>query len=275
MLGLWNSWDADAFPVDRDSGAYLDASKMRYLNHDGEHFQVRGPLNVARSPQHLPVMVQAGGSLPGRELAARVADMVYSVQGSLESGQAFYADLKGRMPRYSRRPDQLKIMPGLLAVVAPTRAEAEDKYAALQDRVDIELGLAFLQGLLGPDLDVTALPLDEPLPQDAVTNFGTTQLALLKEATEKDGLTLRQLTRFATGARGHLFMCGSPQDVADGMQARFESGAADGFNLMPATVPGGMEDFVELVTPELQRRGLLRTAYAGSTLRHHLGLELH
>jgi alkanesulfonate monooxygenase len=247
---------------------------MRYLNHEGEHFRVRGPLNVARSPQHMPVMVQAGGSPSGRELAAKVADMVYSVQGGLDSGRAFYADLKGRMAAYGRTPDKVKIMPGLLAVVAPTRAEAEDKYARLQDRVDPELGLAFLQGLLGPDIDLGRFPLDEKLPADLSTNFGTTQLALLHEATKQGGLTLRQLTRFATGARGHLFMCGSPADIADGMEERFTTGAADGFNLMPATIPGGVEDFVDMVVPELRRRRLTRTAYVGTTLRSHLGLEL-
>jgi len=273
VLGLWRSWDPDAFSVDRASGQYLDLAKMRYLNHQGAHFQVRGPLNVAPSPQGLPVMVQAGGSPPGRELAARVADMVYSVQGGIDSGREFYADLKGRMAAYGRAPDQLKIMPGLLAVVAPTRAEAEDKYARLQDLVDPALGLAFLQGLLGPDIDLSRYPLDEPLPDDLTTNFGVTQLALLKEATLKGGMTLRQLTRFATGARGHLFMCGSPADVVDGMEERFTTGAADGFNLMPATNPGGVRDFVDLVVPELQRRGLFRTAYAGATLRAHLGLE--
>ncbi len=273
VLGLWDSWDPDAFPVDRERGVYVDLAKMRYLDHQGEHFRVRGPLNVPRSPQGLPVMVQAGGSPPGRELAARTADMVYSVQGGLESGQAFYADLKGRMAAHGRRPDALKIMPGLLAVVAPSRAEAEDKYAALQDRVDIELGLAFLQGLLGPDIDLKQYDLDAPLPEALTTNFGTTQLALLHETTSQRGLTLRQLTRFASGARGHLFMCGSPQDIADGMEARFTQGAADGFNLMPATIPGGVKDFVDLVAPELQRRGLTRTAYEGRTLRAHLGAE--
>jgi len=274
VLGLWNSWDADAFPANRATGEYLDLAKMRYLDHEGEHFRVRGPLNVARSPQHMPVVVQAGGSPSGRELAAKIADMVYSVQGGLDSSRAFYADLKGRMASYGRTPDRLKIMPGLLAVVAPTRAEAEDKYAKLQDRVDIELGLAFLQGLLGPDIELSRFPLDERLPDDLTTNFGTAQLSLLKEATEMGGLTLRQLTRFATGARGHLFMCGSPADIADGMEERFGTGAADGFNLMPATIPGGVEDFVDMVVPELQRRGLMRTAYAGATLRSHLGLEL-
>lgn len=275
VLGLWNSWDADAFPADRESGIFTDLSRMRYLNHDGEHFQVRGPLNVARSPQGLPVMVQAGGSAPGRDLAAKVADMVYSVQGGIDSGRAFYADLKGRMAAHGRGPERLKIMPGLLAVTAPTRAEAEDKYARLQDRVDIELGLAFLQGLLGPDIDLRKFPLDEKLPDDLTTNFGTSQLALLHEATQAGDLTLRQLTRFATGARGHLFMCGSPADIADGMEERFATGAADGFNLMPATNPGGLQDFVDLVVPELQRRGLTRTAYSGNTLRSHLGVELH
>lgn len=274
VLGLWDSWDADAFPVDRERGVYCEPQKMRYLDHAGEHFRVRGPLNVARSPQGRPVMVQAGGSAPGREIAARVADMVYSVQGGIESGRAFYADLKGRMPAYGRDPEALKIMPGLLAVTAPTRAEAEDKYARLQDRVDIDLGLAFLQGLLGPDIDVRSYPLDAPLPESLTTNFGTSQLALLQEATRSGGLTLRELTRFASGARGHLFLCGSPKDIADGMEERFATGAADGFNLMPATLPGGLADFVDLVVPELQRRGLTRTAYAGRTLRSHLGVEL-
>ena len=272
VQGLWNSWDADAFPVDRETGIYLDVEKMRYLNHKGRHFSVRGPLNVPRSPQNMPVMVQAGGSPPGRELAARTADMVYSVQGKIESGREFYADLKGRMEKYGRKPAALKIMPGLLAVTAPTRTEAEDKYAALQDLVDPELGLAFLQGLLGPDIDLKQFPLDEKLPEDLTTNFGTTQLALLHEATRTGNMTLRQLMRFASGARGHLFMCGTPQDIADRMQERFETGAADGFNLMPATIPGGVADFVDLVVPELQKRGLVRSAYASRTLRGHLGI---
>nr|WP_321985185.1 LLM class flavin-dependent oxidoreductase [uncultured Lichenicoccus sp.] len=272
VKGLWDSWDADAFPMDRASGVYVDTSKMRYLDHKGEYFQVRGPLNVARSPQGMPVMVQAGGSVPGRDLAARTADMVYSVQGKLASAQDFYSDLKGRMPRYGRAPEALKIMPGLLAVTAPSRAEAEDKYAKLQERVDTELGLAFLQGLLGPDIDLQRYPLDEKLPDDLTTNFGTSQLALLQEATRTSDMTLRQLMRFASGARGHLFLCGSPADIADGMEERFAGGAADGFNLMPATNPGGVDDFVTLVVPELQRRGLMRSAYTGSTLRAHLGL---
>jgi FMN-dependent oxidoreductase (nitrilotriacetate monooxygenase family) len=272
VLGLWNSWDEDAFPVDRSTGEYLDLEKMRYLNHKGAHFQVRGPLNLARSPQDKPVMVQAGGSPPGRELAARMADMVYSVQGGIESGRAFYADVKSRMANYGRAPEQLKIMPGLLAVTAPTRAEAEDKYARLQDRVDPELGLAFLQSLLGPDIDLKRYGLDEKLPEDLTTNFGTTQLTLLHEATRSGDMTLGQLMRFASGARGHLFMCGSPGDIADMMEERFTTGAADGFNLMPATLPGGLEDFVTLVVPELRRRRLVRSAYATDTLRGHLGV---
>jgi FMN-dependent oxidoreductase (nitrilotriacetate monooxygenase family) len=272
VLGLWNSWDEDAFPVDRETGTYLDLEKVHYLNHKGAHFKVRGPLNLARSPQGLPVVVQAGGSPPGRELAARVADMVYSVQGNIESGRAFYSDTKARMEKYGRPPQSLKIMPGLLAVTAPTRSEAEDKYARLQDRVDPELGLAFLQSLLGPDIDLKRYRLDEKLPDDLTTNFGTTQLALLHEATQSGNMTLRELMRFASGARGHLFMCGSPADIADKMEERFTTGAADGFNLMPATLPGGLDDFVSLVVPELQRRGLARTAYATDTLRGHLGV---
>ena len=272
VMGLWNSWDDGAFIVDRESGLYLDPGRMHYLDHKGEFFQVRGPLNVARSPQGMPVMVQAGGSPPGRDLAARTADMVYSVQGNLASAQDFYSDLKGRMAQHSRAADTLKIMPGLLAVTAPSRTEAEDKYARLQERVDPELGLAFLQGLLGPDIDLSRFPLDEKLPENLTTNFGTTQLALLQEATKTGNMTLRQLMGFASGARGHLFLCGSPADIADGMEERFAGGAADGFNLMPATNPAGLDDFVTLVVPELQRRGLMRSAYTGSTLRAHLGL---
>ncbi len=273
VLGLWNSFEADAFLADRESGIYLDRTKMRYLNHEGAHFRVRGPLNVPRSPQGMPVMVQAGGSAPGRALAARVADMVYSVQGKIESARHFYSDLKGRMTAYGRAPHQLKIMPGLLAVTGRTRTEAEDKYAALQDLVDPELGLAFLQHLLGPDIDLLRYGLDEKLPEDLTTNFGTTQLALLQEATQAGNMTLRQLMRFASGARGHLFMCGTAKEIADGMEERFATGAADGFNLMPATLPSGLEDFVELVVPELQRRGLHRQAYTSTTLRGHLGLQ--
>ncbi len=279
VQGLWNSWDSDAFPVDRAQGRYLDASHMRYLDHEGAHCRVRGPLNVAPSPQGMPVMVQAGGSAPGRELAARTANMVYAVQGSLLSGREFYADIKARLSTYGRAPHALQIMPGLLAVTAPTRSEAEDKYARLQARVDLELGLAFLQSLLGPDIDLSRFDPDAPLPEGLTTNFGTTQLTLLQEATRGDAgkddgapgeRTLRELTRFAAGARGHLFACGSPKDIADLMEERVEARAADGFNLMPATIPGGVDDFVDLVVPELQRRGMLRTHYASTTLRGHL-----
>ena len=273
VLKLWDSWADDAFIMDKQSGRFFDPAKVQDLDHAGAHFTCAGPLCVARSPQGRPVMVQAGGSEPGRELAAETADMVYSVQSDFESGREFYADLKARMPKFGRDPDALKIMPGIYTIIGRSAQEAEDKYGVLRALVEERSAMALLGLTLG-GADLTRLDPDGPVPADLTTEAGTTHLKTMVRIARTRNLTLRQLALdVAASGYGHWAVCGTPSQIADQMQERFEGGAADGFNLMPATFPGGLEDFCTLVVPELQRRGLFRTEYTGTTLRDHLGLQ--
>ena len=270
VQGLWESWDEDAFVRDKASGVFFDPAKLHKLNHAGEHFSVRGPLNVARSPQGRPVLVQAGASDTGRDVAARLAEVVFTAQTTFEQAREFYADVMARLPRFSRRAEDVCIMPGLYPVVGGTQAEAEDKFAQLQSLIHPDVGLSVLGSTIGVDL--SGLPLDGPVPDMPVTNGPRSRQALLLEAARRDNLTLRQLYELNAGPRGHLLICGTPGQIADVMEHWFRAGAADGFNVMPAWLPGSLTDFVDGVVPELQRRGLFRTAYEGRTLRDHLGL---
>ena len=273
MRGLWNSWEDEAFPQDRDSGVFLDVTRMHVLNHHGRHFQVRGPLNVARSPQGEPVIVQAGASEAGRELAARTAEVIFTAQITQEEAVAFYTDVKGRMGRFGREPDALKIMPGAFPVIGRTEAEAQDKFEALQALIHPVVGVSLIQGMLG-GIDLQNYPVDGPVPQSPrETNASKSRQALLLALARRENLTIRQLYLRVAGARGHWQLIGTPVQIADALQERFEAHGADGFNVMPPVMPGGLEDFVDLVVPELQRRGLLRTAYEGRTLRENLGLR--
>lgn len=273
VRGLWDSWADDAFIMDKDSGRFFDPSKVQSLDHAGEYFTCAGPMCVPRSPQGQPVMVQAGGSEPGRELAAETADMVYTVQSDFESGRAFYADLKGRMAKYGREPHELKIMPGVYTIVGRSEQEAEDQYGALRDMVDESVARAMLSVCLG-GADLSGLPFDGPVPTGLSTNAGTTHLATMVKIAQDRDLSLRQLAMdVAAGGYGHWVVRGTPKQIADQLEERFIGRAADGYNLMPATLPQGLEDFIHLVLPELQRRGLFRTEYSGSTLRDHLGLK--
>jgi FMN-dependent oxidoreductase (nitrilotriacetate monooxygenase family) len=272
VRGLWDSWADDAFVMDKQSGRFFNPDAVQTLDHHGEFFTVRGPMCVARSPQGQPVMVQAGGSEPGRELAAETADMVYSVQADLPGAQAFYADVKSRMAKFGREPDELKIMPGVYTIIGRTAQEAEDKYGELSALVDEGVATALLSQCLG-HADLSRYPLDGPVPTGLTTIAGTTHLKLLLQIARDRNLTLRDLAvEVAAGGYGHWTVRGTPIQVADQLEERFSAYAADGFNLMPATLPGGLEDFVDLVVPELQRRGLFRTDYSSSTLRGHLGL---
>jgi alkanesulfonate monooxygenase SsuD/methylene tetrahydromethanopterin reductase-like flavin-dependent oxidoreductase (luciferase family) len=228
---------------------------------------------VPRSPQGQPVLVQAGGSEPGRELAAETADMVYSVQSDFETGRAFYADLKGRMAKYGREPDELKIMPGIYTIIGSSAQEAEDKHEALRNLVDESQGRAILSQCLG-GADLSEMPFDGPVPDGLTTNAGTTHLKTMIKIAQDRQLSLRELAMdVAAGGYGHWAVRGTPKQIADQMEERFRGKAADGFNLMPATLPDGLDDFTRLVLPELQRRGLFRTDYTGLTLRDHLGLR--
>ncbi len=271
-LGLWDSFTDDAFLRDKASGRYFDPAKLRIADHRGEHYRVRGPLNQPRPPQGHPVLVQAGSSEPGKELAARTAEVVFTAQQTLQDAQAFYADLKSRLARYGREPDELKIMPGLSPVLGRTQAEAEDLYAELQDLIEPQLGLALLSGMAG-GLDLSAYPLDGPLPELPPSNAMKSRQALFIDLARRENLSIRQLYLKVAGARGHCTLVGDPRQIADHLEQWFTSGAADGFNIMPPLLPDGLDRFVELVVPELQRRGLFRREYQGRTLREHLGLR--
>jgi FMN-dependent oxidoreductase (nitrilotriacetate monooxygenase family) len=269
VKGLWDSWDDGALLFDKAAGRYVDDAKMHVLDHRGRFFTVRGPLNVAGMPQGHPVIVQAGASDQGRELGAATAEVIYAVSGSLEGARAYYADVKGRMAKYGREPDDLKIMPALCPVVGRTRAEAQAKYDELQALFDPLAGLGSLYSAFG---DLSGHALDEPLPDGAL---GSKELgsigAQLVERMKREKPTIRELYLRA-GITGSARI-GTPADIADAMQEWFEASACDGFNITPATLPGGAEDFVAMVVPELQRRGLFRSEYEAATLRENLGLR--
>jgi N-acetyl-S-(2-succino)cysteine monooxygenase len=274
VTGLWDSWEDDAFVYDKASATFADRSKLHTLNHKGEWFSVRGPLNVARPIQGHPVVIQAGSSEPGKELAARTAEVIFTAWQTLEEAQAFYSDVKGRLSKYGRLPDDLKIMPGIFPIIGRTEAEADEKKALLEDLIPLEAGISLLSNLIS--FDLSPYPVDGPLPdlpELEQINGGKSRFTLLKDLAEREGLSIRKLYQRIAGARGHREIKGTPVQIADQLEEWFVSGAADGFNIMPPYLPGGLEDFVDLVVPELQRRGLVRTEYTGTTLRENLGLK--
>jgi FMN-dependent oxidoreductase (nitrilotriacetate monooxygenase family) len=271
VFGLWDSWEDNSFMRDKESGRYFDPATLHILGHKGDYFSVRGPLNVPRTPQGRPIVVQAGSSEDGMDLAALCADVVFTAQPTLEDGAAFFKALKSRLPAYGRNQDDLKIMPGLSPVVGRTKAEAEDKFAALQNLIDPIVGLGLLSSMAGYDL--SGYDVDGPFPDIADSNTGKGRLKVLKDTAHRENMTIRQLYMRIAGTRGHHLVIGTPQEIADKMEEWFKGDAADGFNIMPQSLPGGLTDFVDLVIPELQRRGLFRTEYEGKTLRANLGLR--
>lgn len=271
VMGLWDSWEDDAFLLDKAEGRYFDPTKMHALNHHGKHFKVRGPLNVARSPQGRPVLVQAGASDTGRGLASTVADVVFTAQTTFEQGREFYTDVKARVARAGRSPDHVRVLPGLYPVVGRTEAEAREKFEFLQSLIQPAVGVAILEHTIGVG-GLDKFPLYGPVPDMGDTNGPLSRQRLLLEAARRDNLTLWELCLLNAGPRGHALAIGSPAQIADMMEHWFLNQAADGFNVMPAWLPGSLDDFVDMVVPELQRRGLFRAEYQGTTLRDHLGL---
>ncbi|WP_313027990.1 LLM class flavin-dependent oxidoreductase [Brucella sp.] len=273
VTGLWNSWEDDAFLYDKEQARFFDPNKRHVLDHKGKHFSVQGPLNVPRSPQGHPVTVQAGSSAAGRELAAKSADVVFTAQQTVEEASAFYKDVKQRAAHYGRDADDIKIMPGIFPVVGRTRQEAQDKFDQLQNLIHPSVGLNILSsGWSGPDL--SQFNLDGPVPELPETQGSKSRQELLFELARRENLTIRELYLRVAGARGHLQIVGTATDVADALEERFETYGADGFNVMPPIFPAGLEDFAELVLPELRRRGLARSDYDGPTLRDNLGLKI-
>jgi FMN-dependent oxidoreductase (nitrilotriacetate monooxygenase family) len=271
VLGLWDSWDDDAFIRDKASGVYFDPAKMHVLNHRGAHFAVRGPLNVARSPQGRPVVVQAGASDTGRDLAARVAELVFTAQDQFDKAREFYSDVMARLARFGRGPAEVKVLPGIYPVVGRTEAEARAKYDFLQSLIHPSVGIAVLEHTIGVG-GLDKYPLDGPVPDMGDTNGPLSRQRLLLDAARRENMTLRELCLHNAGPRGHLLAIGTAEQIADVMEHWFKGGAADGFNVMPAWLPGSLVDFVDQVIPELRRRGLFRAEYEGATLRENLGL---
>ena len=270
VRGLWNSWDEGAFVRERESGVYFDKSRLHVLAHNGAHYRVRGPMNVAPSPQGEPVLVQAGASEDGRALAAATAEVVFGAHVTLESAREYYQDVKGRMQAAGRDPDSLKIMPGLSVYVGRSRAEAQEKLAQLQDLIDPAAGLQLLSKRL--DFDLSGHDINGPLPAIPRSAVSSSRVELLTAMAQRENLTIRDLYRRIAGARGHMQVVGSPTEVVDLMEQWVKERGCDGFNIMPPVFPGSLVDFVDLVVPELQRRGLYRTRYEGTTLRANLGL---
>lgn len=270
VTGLWDSWADDAFIRDVDAGIYFDPEKLHVLGHKGEHLSVRGPLNIARPIQGWPVIVQAGSSDAGRQLAAETAEVVFGSQNNLRDGQRFYADVKGRMEKAGRSRDHLKILPGAFVVVGETVAEARAKKARLDGLVHPDSGIASLSVQLGHD--ASGFDLDGPLPEIPETNASKSARQKLVDLARRENMTVRQLAQYVGGSYGALEMIGTPAMIADEMEEWLVTEACDGFNVMFPYLPGGLDDFVDRVVPDLQRRGLFRREYEGSTLRENLGL---
>ena len=271
-FGLWDSFEDDALLLDRAGGRHHDPAKLHQLDHEGEHFQVRGPLNIARSPQGRPVIAQAGGSEAGIALAAETAELVFGLASDIGRSRAFYATLKARMADFGRHPDSLKVMPGLVVNVGATRAEAQAKVDFLLDRLHPDVGRLMLSEFL--EADLRGVPLDAPFPEDRLPAAPKGSRALFEELTAfvRRGHTVGELIRLYAEKHTGNGITGTPADIADTMQEWFETRAADGFILMLPTLPASLRDFTELVVPELRRRGLFREDYEGKTLRENLGV---
>lgn len=271
VLGLWDSWDDDAFPRDIAVGRYFDPAKRHVLDHKGEYYSVRGPLNLPRPVQGYPVLMQAGSSDTGRAFAAEYGEAIFTAHIKLAEAQAFYADLKDRAVRAGRDPDHVVILPGFSPLVGRTEAEAQEKFDHLQSLIHPSVLRETLSMTLG-GIDLSAYDMDEPMPDLPTPNtmqgaFHTT-MALARE----ENLTMRQLANRISAGRQRAFLAGTPTQIADHMEQWFSEGAADGFNIIAPYFPDAFEEFVDEVVPELQRRGLFRTEYEGVTLRENLGL---
>ena len=270
VKGLWDSWADDAFVRDVESGTYFDPEKMHVLDHKGEHFSVRGPLNVARPVQGHPVIVQAGASEDGRQLAAETAEVIFAAGGTIDLARGFYADVKARTVKAGRDPDHLLVLPGAFVIVGDSDEEAREKRAILDSGVHDDSAIASLSVALGTD--ASAFDPDAPLPESIPeTNASKSGRERAIGLARRENLTVRQLAQRLGGYSGAA-MVGTPARIADEMQEWLETGACDGFNIMFPYLPGGLDDFVDRVVPELQRRGIHRTEYEGRTLRENLGL---
>lgn len=274
---LWDSWEEEALVFDKEKGIQFDETKIHEIHYQGQVYKVKGPLNIPRPPQGYPVLVQAGSSESGKELAARTAEVIFTAQPTLAEGQAFYTDVKSRLAKYGRSPEQLLILPGFSPILGDTPAEAQELEDELNAFHNIDEAVARLSERFG--IDFTGYPLDEPIPPivnpkgiDTVNGSKSRHQLILDMLSSDPNLTLRQVVNRLASARGHLTFTGTPIQVADVIEEWINTNAADGFNLMPPIYPRGLDDFVDKVVPELQNRGIFRTAYESTRLRDNLGL---
>ena len=272
VRGLWDTWKDGAIVADKAAGKFIDASRVSPLNHKGRFFSVKGPLNIERCPQGHPIIIQAGGSVPGQELSARSADIIFSVvSGDPEAAKRAYDELKRRIVAHGRNPDHVCILPGVMPIIGNTNAEARERLARLQGGLASTSAMALVSERLGHD--ISRYPLDGPIPDfPETTERSRTFSKTLIEKARREKMTLRDLYNLTAAARGHWVLCGTPHEIADTLEDWFVAERADGFMIQPPYFPDAFEEFVERVVPELQRRSLFRTDYTGFTLRDHLGL---
>ncbi|MGM9337101.1 LLM class flavin-dependent oxidoreductase [Streptomyces murinus] len=274
-LKLWDSWEDDTIVADKAAGVWGDDDKIHPARHEGPYFRVAGALNVPRSPQGYPLLVQAGSSADGKAFAARYAEAVFTAQQTLADAQSFYADIKDRTERAGRNPEHLKVLPGIVPVLGSTEAEARAAEQALEDHIVPEHGLRRLERLLqlAPgDLELDR-ELPAELPPESAVEGAKSRYTLVVELARRERLTVRQLIGRLGGGRGHQTFAGTPEQIADRVETWFTRGAADGFNIMPPVLPSGLDTFVDHVVPILRARGLFRTEYGPKrTLRERYGL---
>jgi len=273
VMGLWDSFDEDALVHDKEGGRFFDASKVHTLNHRGKHFSVRGPLNVSRSPQGRPIVIQAGGSDATVQMGSRIADVVFTAQADVEAARSFYQRVKDAATAHGRSRESVRVMPGLSVFVGRTPAEARAKFDALHGMVDVKDAVEGLGRLLG-GVDLSGYDPNGPMPALAGNDLRKSGPGTFVRIGRENQYTLAQVAVQATAARNHCLVVGTVKEVADHMEYWFRNGAADGFNLLPAIVPGTLQDFCGLVVPELQARGVFRSEYEGETLREIMGLGL-
>jgi FMN-dependent oxidoreductase (nitrilotriacetate monooxygenase family) len=276
VLKLWDSWEHDALVVDKASGVYADPEKVHRIDHVGARYSVQGPALLPPTPQGRPVLVQAGSSGPGIAFAAKYAEAVFTAQGTIEEGREFYANLKSQVSANGRNPDHVLILPGIVTVIGGTEVEAQEKARALDELIVLDHAHAQLADQTG--VRVEDLPLDRQLPDnirrpEEIVD-GRSRYEITIEMARRENLTVRELLIRLNGSRGHQKLIGTPEQIADVIETWFTTGASDGFNVMPATFPDGLENFVDHVVPILRSRGLFRTAYEATTLRGHYGLPM-
>ena len=271
VLGLWDSWDDDAFVRDKESGLFYDPERRHVLDHKGTYYSVRGPLNVPRTPQGHPVLVQAGSSEAGRTFAAEFAEVIFTGHPTLRESQQFYADIKQRVTRFGRDPDHVKVLPGLSFIVGRSEDEAREKFERMQSLIHPIVAREIASFTLS-NADLSSYPIDGPVPELPEPNGAVGAFRAAMKLARDENLTIRQLGMRLATARQRFHVTGTPERIADVMEEWFTGGAADGFNILPPYLPGAFADFVNLVVPVLQQRGLFRTEYEGRTLREHLGL---